>query len=112
MYSGEWAALCVETVRSEGGLMTMQDLAAYEPTWTEPWRMSYKGYDICASSGRSMHALWSLLALKTLEHTNIQPLGHFSASADALETMVRVARAVQEEGWIYDHTVTWTTGTW
>jgi gamma-glutamyltranspeptidase/glutathione hydrolase len=103
MYTGEWAAQCVETVRSEGGLMTLEDLASYKPTWGEPWRMSYRGYDICASSGRSMFALWSLLALKTLEHTSIQPLGHFSASADALEIVVRVARAVEEEYWIYDY---------
>jgi len=65
--------------------------------------MSYRGYDICASGGRSMFALWSLLALKTLEHTRIQPLGHFSVSADALEIVVRVARAVEEEDWIYDY---------
>ncbi|MCP5107831.1 MAG: hypothetical protein GY950_30870 [bacterium] len=100
MYTGEWAAQCVEAVREEGGLMTMEDLASYEPTWGEPWRMSYRGYDICASAGRSMHALWGLLALKTLEHTTIQPLGHFSVSADALEIVVRVARAVEEEYWI------------
>lgn len=103
MYTGQWAAQCVETVHSSGGLMTMEDLAAYEPTWGEPWRMTYRGHDICASSGRTMHALYSLLALKTLEHTDIQPMGHFSQSADALEVAVRVARATSEEGWIYDH---------
>ena len=103
MYTGEWAAQCVDTVRSQGGLMTLEDLASYEPAWGKPWRMSYRGYDICASAGRSMLALWSLLALKTLEHTRIEPLGHFSASADALEVIVRVARAVEEEDWIYDH---------
>jgi gamma-glutamyltranspeptidase/glutathione hydrolase len=103
MYEGEWAQQCVDLVRREGGLMTMEDLARYEPTWAEPWKMSYRGYDICASSGRSMYALWSLLALKTLEHTGIEPLGHFSASADALEVMVRVVRAISEETWIYDY---------
>ena len=103
MYTGQWAAQCVETVRNEGGLMTPEDLASYEPTWGEPWQMSYRGYDICASAGRSMHALWGLLALKTLEHTDIQPLGHFSSSADALEIVVRVARAVEEEYWISDY---------
>jgi gamma-glutamyltranspeptidase/glutathione hydrolase len=103
MYHGDWAAQCVETVRQQGGLMSMADLASYEPTWTEPWKMSYRGYDICASSGRSMFALWTLLALKTLEHTTVQPLGHFSTSADALEIVVRVARAVQDENWINDY---------
>jgi len=103
MYTGEWAARCVETVRNHGGLMTLEDLASYHPNWGEPWKMSYRDYNICASAGRSMYALWALLALKTLEHTTIQPLGHFSASADALEIAVRVARAVEEESWIYDY---------
>jgi gamma-glutamyltranspeptidase/glutathione hydrolase len=103
MYNGEWATQCVETVREAGGLMTLEDLASYQPTWVEPWWISYRGYDICATSGRVMHSLWSLLALKTLEHTTIQPLGHFSASADALELVVRIARAVEEEYWIYDY---------
>ncbi|UCH97906.1 MAG: gamma-glutamyltransferase, partial [Candidatus Aminicenantes bacterium] len=103
MYKGEWAVQCVETVRKEGGLMTLEDLASYRPTWGEPWKMSYRGYNICASSGRSMYALWALLALKTLEHTNIRPLGHFSASPDALEIVVRVARAIDKERWIRDY---------
>lgn len=103
MYTGEWAQQCVQLVRQEGGLMTMEDMAAYQPTWTEPWRMSYRGHDLCAASGRSMYALTVLLGLKTLEHTTIQPLGHFSTSADALEIMVRVSRAVEEEYWTNDY---------
>lgn len=103
MYSGEWAEQCVETVQREGGLMTTEDLASYQPTFGEPWKMSYRGHDICASSGRVMFGLWTLLALKTLEHTTVQPLGHFSESADALEIMVRIARAVEEEEWIRDY---------
>jgi gamma-glutamyltranspeptidase len=83
--------------------MTLEDLASYHPNWEDPWRMTYRDYNICASAGRSMYALWALLALKTLEHTTIQQLGHFSASADALEIVVRVARAVEEESWIYDY---------
>jgi gamma-glutamyltranspeptidase/glutathione hydrolase len=103
MYRGDWAKQCVETVKKEGGLMTLNDLDSYRPTWTQPWRMSYRGFDIYASSGRSMYALWALLAVKTLEHTRIQQLGHYSDSADALETMIRIARAVDEETWIHDY---------
>lgn len=100
MYAGEWAAQCVQTVREAGGLMTLDDLAAYRPTWTEPWRIRYREHDVFASSGKVMHGLWTLLALNTLGHTTLQPLGHFNVSPDALEVMVRVTRAVDEEGWI------------
>ena len=100
MYTGEWASRCVETVRNEGGLMTLQDLASYRPTWCQPWTMSYRGYEIHASSGRCMYGLLVLLALKTLEHTNLKALGHFSVSAEALETLVRVVEAVSSEKWL------------
>lgn len=103
MYEGEWAARCVAAVNKAGGRMTLKDLASYRPTWTRPWKISYRGFDIHASSGRSMLALWTLLALKTLEHTDIQSSGHFSVSADALEILVRTARAVQKEQWIKDY---------
>jgi gamma-glutamyltranspeptidase/glutathione hydrolase len=103
MYAGEWAEQCVETVQAEGGLMTREDLASYQPIWGEPWIVSYRGYDICASAGRVMHGLWALLALKTLEHTSLNPLIHYSESADALEVLVRIARAVDKEAWIGNH---------
>ena len=103
MYTGLWAEQCVETVQAEGLLMEIEDLSSYQPTWGDPWEVSYRGYDICASAGRVMHGLWALLALKTLEHTSLYPLVHYSDSADALEVLVRIARAVEEESWIRDY---------
>lgn len=103
MYKGEWAAQLVKKVRKEGGLMKMADLSSYRPIWTTPWRTSYRGYDICATSGRSMFGLHVLLALKTLEHTDIRALGHFSQSPGALEILVRIARAVLWESWTRKH---------
>jgi gamma-glutamyltranspeptidase/glutathione hydrolase len=102
MYRGKWAEFFVNLSRQRGGLMTMEDMAAYRPRWSEPWNMPYRNFDIYASAGRANLSLWVLLALKTLEHTDIQKLGHFSESPGALETMVRVARAVDGETWIHD----------
>lgn len=100
MYTGQWALDCVEAVRQAGGLMTPEDLATYHATWTEPWRIDYRGYEVLATSGKIMHGLWTLLALQTVEHAALAPLGHFTVSADALEIMVRTTRAVDEEAWI------------
>lgn len=36
MYHGDWAKAFVETVQHEGGKVTAEDLASYQPTWTEP----------------------------------------------------------------------------
>jgi gamma-glutamyltranspeptidase / glutathione hydrolase len=103
MYSGEWAGRCVETVKANGGLMSREDLASYQPAWFEPWKTSYRDYEVLSSSGRAYGGIWVLMALKTLEHTNLGSLGHFSASADALEVIVRVARRVWSEPWIFDY---------
>lgn len=103
MYQGDWAKQMVDLVQKKGGYMTLKDLASYQPTWTEPWKITYRDYQIFGSSGRSLYALWTLLALKTLEHTFISQLGHYSASADALEIMVRITRAVNKEYWIHDY---------
>jgi gamma-glutamyltranspeptidase/glutathione hydrolase len=100
MYGGEWARQCVATVRAAGGLMTLEDLTDYRPSWTAPWRIDYRGHEVYATSGRIMHGLWTLLALKTLEHTTLDTTTHYSASADDLEIMVRIQRAIQDEDWI------------
>jgi gamma-glutamyltranspeptidase len=83
--------------------MTRDDLAFYQPAWAEPWKTSYRGYEVYSSSARAFGGLWALLALKTLEHTDITPLGHFSDSADPLEIVVRTAREVWSEPWLFDY---------
>ena len=103
MYSGPWAAECVKAVRAAGGLMTREDLAAYRPAWREPWAIDYRGYQVHAASGRAFGALWDLVALETLEHADIARLGHPSASADALELLVRTARETLAEPWVFDY---------
>jgi gamma-glutamyltranspeptidase len=83
--------------------MTLEDMQRYRPQWHEPWRIGYREFAVLSSSGRAFGGLWSLLALKTLEHTRIAPLGHFSSSAAALELMVRTARHTLAESWIFDY---------
>jgi gamma-glutamyltranspeptidase/glutathione hydrolase len=103
MYRGEWATHCVEAVKANGGLMTGDDLASYQAAWVEPWKTTYRGYEVYASAGRAFGGLWTLTALKTIEHTDVTPLGHFSASPDALEVVVRTARTVWTEPWLFDY---------
>jgi gamma-glutamyltranspeptidase len=51
---------------------------------------------------RSYGGVWSLLALKTLEHFDMSGRQHFSESADRLEVMVRIARTMWNEAWLYE----------
>ena len=43
-YEGPIAEAWTSELRSAGGIITMQDLAAYQPVWREPVRSTYRGY--------------------------------------------------------------------
>jgi gamma-glutamyltranspeptidase/glutathione hydrolase len=45
-YRGEIADAIVKKVQANGGVMTHEDLAAFEPEWVEPISTSYHGYDV------------------------------------------------------------------
>ncbi|CAH1000239.1 Glutathione hydrolase proenzyme [Neolewinella maritima] len=45
-YRGETAALIAAEMRSGGGLITVEDLAAYQPKWKAPIKKEYKDYTI------------------------------------------------------------------
>ena len=49
-YKGEVAQAIVDSVQAAGGVMTLEDLANYEPYETEPVTGDYKGYSIVSSS--------------------------------------------------------------
>jgi gamma-glutamyltranspeptidase/glutathione hydrolase len=103
MYTGEWATRFLKVAQSHGGLIAPSDLSGYRAVWRVPWQTSYRGYTVHASSGTSFGGPWSLLALKALEHTQLAPLGHPSQSARAMELVLRTARQVWSEPWIFDY---------
>jgi gamma-glutamyltranspeptidase/glutathione hydrolase len=106
MYSGAWADDVVKTVSGLGGRLTKADLARYQPMWKTPTQVDYRGVTLYAPSGRDNAGLWALVALKTLEHTDLASLGHYGENADALELTVRTVRALDEEAWYWDaHTL-------
>jgi len=46
IYKGEWAHHFVDIAQREGGKITLEDLAAYRPLWTEPLQASYADYQV------------------------------------------------------------------
>ena len=103
MYGGPWAARFVRAARSTGGLVAATDLESYRAAWRQPWRTTYRGHTLYACSGRTFGGLWTMLALKALEHADMSASGHFSKSADALEMLVRTVRQMAAEGWLLDY---------
>jgi gamma-glutamyltranspeptidase/glutathione hydrolase len=45
-YRGELAERIVAAVRAEGGLLSLEDMASYQPVWREPIATTYRGYQV------------------------------------------------------------------
>ncbi|MCC7126564.1 MAG: gamma-glutamyltransferase family protein [Acidobacteria bacterium] len=65
-YKGDVAAAIVDKVRAGKGVMTLDDLAAYQPEWVQPITTNYHGYDISQlpPPGQGMAALEMLNILE------------------------------------------------
>ena len=45
-YKGPTAQAIVDVVREKGGVMTLEDLAEFQPEWVEPLRTTYRGWTV------------------------------------------------------------------
>ena len=80
-YKGETAELIVAEMERGGGLITMEDLAAYEAKWREPIRASWRDYEVVSaplpSSGG--FALVQLLKIRDYIAHHFEGVEHNSA---------------------------------
>jgi gamma-glutamyltranspeptidase/glutathione hydrolase len=91
MYRGAWAEKFVEAVREDGGKMTLEDLSAYDVSWSDPLHVRYRGYD--AYSVPPAFALAGGLSL--LEAGRVAEMGHYGDSPETLYWMLKILRAVR-----------------
>ncbi len=78
-YEGKTAELIAAQMEKNGGLMTLEDLANYEPAIREPSHGTYRGYDIYAMSPPSSGGVHIVQMLNILESYNIGEMGFNSA---------------------------------
>ncbi|MFQ5568617.1 MAG: gamma-glutamyltransferase [Rhodothermales bacterium] len=78
-YKGETARLIADFMRKHGGLITEEDLAAYEAEEQPPIHGTYRGYDIYAMSPPSSGGVALVEMLNILEGFNLEKIGHNSA---------------------------------
>lgn len=78
-YEGETARLIVAEMERGGGLITLQDLADYEPVIREPVRGTYRGHEIFSMSPPSSGGAHIVQILNILEGYPIGDYGHNSA---------------------------------
>ena len=94
-YTGEIAADMVETLRSIGGLHTLEDFAAHTTEVTSPIGTIYKGFDVwqCPPNGPGITMLVMLNILSRFDLTKFAPISierfHLEAEAARIAYMIR-----------------------
>ncbi|MFA5180628.1 MAG: gamma-glutamyltransferase [Syntrophales bacterium] len=78
-YKGAIAGLIVKQMQANGGLISGEDLAAYEPLFRTPVRGSYRGYDVISMSPPSAGGVHIIEILNILEGFDLGRSGHNSA---------------------------------
>ena len=90
-YEGETADLIVKQMEENGGLITKEDLANYQPSIRKPVHGTYRGYDIFSMCPPSSGGTHIVQILNILEGFDIGYMGHNSAETIHLmaEAMAR-----------------------
>jgi len=92
-YQGQVARAIVAAVTSDGGVMTLEDLANYKASILEPVRGSYRGYEILSSPPPSSGGTHVIQLLSIMENFDVSKLGH-----NRLEYLHTLAEAMK---WAY-----------
>src|SRR5262245_25857847 len=94
-YRGQIAQQLVADMQKNGGLITAQDLSAYEVKEREPLRGIYRGYEIISAPPPSSGGVVLLEALNMLEGFDLASLG--SRSADSIHLTVEAFRRAYKD---------------
>lgn len=78
-YVGETAAKVVREVRGEGGIVSLDDLAAYAAVEREPIHGTFRGYDVYAASPPSSGGVALVEMLNVLENFDLRSMGRWDA---------------------------------
>jgi gamma-glutamyltranspeptidase/glutathione hydrolase len=90
-YRGETAEALVAGVTALGGVMSLDDLAAYRATVTEPVWGTYRGYTV-ASAAPPHSGVLLIEILNMIEMLELDPAVHFSESAETIHLMSEIFR--------------------
>jgi len=77
-YEGEIAARIAEDMRRNGGLVSREDLAGYQPVRNQPLRGTYRGFSVTTNQPPG-GGMMLLQMLNVLEQFDLKAIGHNSA---------------------------------
>lgn len=79
-YKGKTARLIADDMAANGGLITLDDLASYQPIEREPVRGTFRGYDVISAPPPSSGGVHVIQMLNLLEPYPLEDWGHNSAA--------------------------------
>lgn len=79
-YHGEVGQRMIASIRKNGGVMTMADLAGYRALWRKPVEGTYRGFTVYAMPPPSSGGVHLVQMLNILEGYDLAALGHNSAA--------------------------------
>jgi gamma-glutamyltranspeptidase / glutathione hydrolase len=88
-YKGATAEAIVDTIHQYGGVMTLEDLAAFQPEWVEPISTSYRGWTVYEIPPNTQ-GIAALMMLNIMEQFPMSEYGFHSAQA--LHTMIEAKK--------------------
>jgi len=91
-YRGEIARLIVKEMERGGGLITLEDLAAYKVYIHQPIRGSYRGYEILSAPPPSSGGVALVELLNILEEFDLSSMGH--NTTETISLMVETEKLV------------------
>jgi gamma-glutamyltranspeptidase len=90
-YRGETAQALVDGLAARGNVMTLEDLAGYEATVSDPVRGTYRGFQIVSAA--APHSGATLIEIMNMiELVEIDPAVHFSESSRMIHMMSEIFR--------------------
>ena len=93
-YKGDIAQEMADFYQQHAGDFTLEDFATYQPTWSHPIHINYRGYDIYTSPPTSRGGLEVAMQLKLVEGYNLHELGRENpAVVHLLAEAIKLAKA-------------------
>ena len=84
MYTGEWADRLIDALQAEGGLMVIQDLERYEPTWSTPVTAEFGPFTVHGLPSPNLGGPISVEILSVLGQSGLMDIGDYTESAEVL----------------------------
>jgi gamma-glutamyltranspeptidase/glutathione hydrolase len=98
-YTGDIAREIAGFFSNAGGVLSMDDLAAYEPAWTGPVHTSYRGYDIYSNPSSSRGGIEMAMQLNLLEGFPVNTLA--PGSPEVLHLVIEAIKLAKADVYHY-----------